>query len=133
MKKQIIVAIITMLLSNFIYGQGNQSIISKMKISTSGHLTFQTSKEVNVKYFILHGSQNMNDDFEVIEKITSKGNSMIPQQYRHNLKSIRHNYYFITQVTMDGASISSKVFSSKKAIIIPEDFERSNNVAFKAP
>ncbi|HQE11549.1 MAG TPA: hypothetical protein PLQ78_02250 [Flavipsychrobacter sp.] len=133
MKKQIIVAIITMLFSNFIYGQGNQSIISKMKISTSGYLTFQTSKEVNVKYFILHGSQNMNEDFEVIETISSKGNSMIPQQYRHNLKSIRYNYYYLTQVTMDGASISSKVFLSKKAIIIPEDFEQSNKVAFKAP
>lgn len=133
MKKQIIVAIITMLFSNFIYGQGNQSIISKMKISTSGYLTFQTSKEVNVKYFILHGSQNMNEDFEVIETISSKGNSMIPQQYRHNLKSIRYNYYYLTQVTMDGASISSKVFLSKNAIIIPEDFEQSNTVAFKAP
>lgn len=122
-----------MLLNNLIYGQGSHCAITKMQINSSGQLIFQTSKEVNVKLFILLGGQNQSEEFEVIDRIPSKGNNMIPQTYRHNLKSISHKYYYITAVTMDGSSFSSKVFSSKKALIIPEDFMPSNSLVTKNP
>ena len=109
--------------------QATAQTVTSVSLSAKNNevrLQFEVSKEVNIKYYLLEGS-NDKEEYDVVTRIPSKGNSMLRRKYSVAISETDHNYYRLRQVDMNNACFYTAINNTPafpapgKEPIVPEE------------
>jgi hypothetical protein len=78
-------------------------------------ICFTLPKEVNVMYYRVEAGNDTND-LDIIGRVTSSGNSMLPKSYHYDLFAPEYKYYRIGIAGMDGSLHYSKLISANEGV-----------------
>jgi heme-binding NEAT domain protein len=73
-------------------------------------VAFTVPKESNVRYYVLEGSNN-EVDFDIVSRVESQGNRVLPCQYQLPQTDKAYTSYRIRQVDMNGAITYSPILN----------------------
>ena len=83
-------------------------------------IAFTVSRESNIRYYVLEGSNN-DVDFDIVSRVESQGNRVLPCKYELAKADKDYNYYRISQVDMNGAVAYSFVLNLTKSRFQEQD------------
>ncbi len=101
MKSINILFLFVMLSASQVYSQQFFSSAALVHAHKSQQLNFVVPKEVNVMYYRVEACNDTND-FEVIGRVISLGNTMLPRVYHYELYTTAYKYFRIGMAGMDG-------------------------------
>ena len=71
-------------------------------------VTFSVSREANIYCYLIEGADDT-VNFEIIGKIISTGNSVLPRTYVYDNTDVRYKNYRIKQVDMNRLCVSTQI------------------------
>ena len=74
-------------------------------------IAFTVSREANVRYYNIEAA-NDTINFELIAKVKSRGNTVIPREYNYEITGSNYKYYRISGVYMNWQSEHSPIIIS---------------------
>src|SRR6218665_1238083 len=104
--------------------QATGQTVTSASLSTKNdetRLQFEVSKEANIKYYLLEGS-NDKEEYEVVTRIPSKGNSVLKRKYTVTISGTSHSYYRLRQVDMNNGCFYTAI---EKSRVVPVPVEES--------
>ncbi len=82
-----------------------------ISLNKNQQLCFIVSKETNVRFYVLYASKD-GSNYEIFDRIPSKGNSMLPQSYTYQVKGIAPKNIYIAQIDMEGNISKSEILKN---------------------
>ena len=91
------------------------SQISLQRQGAVDRVRFVVPREANIRYYLLEGSRD-SSGFQVLRRIESIGNSVMPREYSATSHDTSFRYYRIRGVDMSAAGMYSSCLASKKIL-----------------
>jgi hypothetical protein len=97
-----------MLIWNLLAAQSNKPtafLVASIDKEAGEHiLRFTVAKEANIKYYVIEGT-NDSIQYEFVAVVKSRGNSVLPIEYRTAISVNQCTIYSIKQIDMNGTTV----------------------------
>jgi len=117
MKSTSILFLFVMLSASQAFSQKYFNNVALLNVHGRNIINFSLPKEVNVVYYRVEAA-NDTAEFDIIGRVASTGNSMLPKSYNYELYATSYKYFRIGMVAMDGSLHYSELINMPKTIYI---------------